>query len=196
MSKILLFILAVSIGLIGCDTEYELKQSVFIADPDYPGLPQYSEWGYNTFGAYYDRVPFTSDYEEAPAKVSVSGGTTTLSLYGNKGTGGESIELSITIPRFAPDDVSGLVALHEVEFDLTDEGIDVALSIDGMPTAIQVQEGFLRISRAQSLIVDGQFRQVIWSGRFEMKLLHHNTGVTLSDGRFDLGIGPDNFFLL
>lgn len=54
--------------------DVELSRTVFIEDRTSPGLPVYSEWGYNTFGAYIDRVPFVSG-EEEPAKVYVNSDT-------------------------------------------------------------------------------------------------------------------------
>ena len=56
---IFLFLLA-SFSLSSCEQmeDFSLTTSVFIEDPYYPGLPVYSVWGYNTFGAYIDRTPF------------------------------------------------------------------------------------------------------------------------------------------
>ena len=61
--------------------DVELSRSVFIPDRTSPGLPEYSEWGYNTFGAYIDRVPFVSG-EEEPAKIYVNSDTLHFFLKG------------------------------------------------------------------------------------------------------------------
>ena len=47
--------IGLAIILASCSKEFELDKSVFIPDKDYPDLPAYTEWGYNTFGALYDR---------------------------------------------------------------------------------------------------------------------------------------------
>jgi len=47
-------------------------------------LPIYSEWGYNTFGAYYDREIFVSNDISVPAKVSVSNNEMSFILDGQK----------------------------------------------------------------------------------------------------------------
>jgi hypothetical protein len=59
MKKILIaFVSVLSLNLLfSCQkmSDYELSGTFFIEDPYYPGLPIYSEWGYNTFGAYIYR---------------------------------------------------------------------------------------------------------------------------------------------
>ena len=52
--------------------DFSLSGTIFIEDPYYPGLPIYSEWGYNTFGAYIDRKPFISTSDDLPIKVIVN----------------------------------------------------------------------------------------------------------------------------
>ena len=62
-------ILLVAIGFGSCDNEYELDKSIFIPDKDYPSLPAYTEWGYNTFGALYNREPFVNSDFSIPTKI-------------------------------------------------------------------------------------------------------------------------------
>ena len=82
-----IFILSTIILIIftGCKNEDELKNSVYIKDSEYTDLPAYSEWGYNTFGAYYDRVAFISNDFIVPAKVTVSDSQMSFILDGQKG---------------------------------------------------------------------------------------------------------------
>ena len=54
----------------GCSREYNLEQTIFIYDPEFQDLPIYSEWGYNTFGAYYDREAFISLYDGVGNRLS------------------------------------------------------------------------------------------------------------------------------
>ena len=51
--------------------DYMISQSVFIEDETNPGLPVYSEWGYNSFGAYWDRAAFVSERYNVPTKIVV-----------------------------------------------------------------------------------------------------------------------------
>src|SRR5690606_6927520 len=100
--------------LAGCSRETELQRTIFIEDPDSPGLPQYSEWGYNTFGAYYDRIPFVSTDDYVPARFIVDEQSTTFQLDGVKkqspfGAVGEHYILSFTLPDIDPEEYDDLL---------------------------------------------------------------------------------------
>src|SRR5690606_2939735 len=104
MKTTLLFAVVLTILLTGCTRETELQRTIFIEDPNAPGLPQYSEWGYNTFGAYFDRLPFVSTIDYVPARFIVDQGAATFQLEGVRnessfGTYGERFVLSFTIPE-------------------------------------------------------------------------------------------------
>ena len=91
--------------IVACSKETELGKSVFIPDSDFPDLPAYSEWGYNTFGAYYDRELFVYNESEVPAKVINTGGRTSFLLKGQKGTSGgyysyNQVEMSISFDLY------------------------------------------------------------------------------------------------
>jgi hypothetical protein len=77
-----------------------------------------------------------------------------------------------------------------------DPTIQIELTINNETFQAEILEGSLEFIRAQNLLVDKEAAQVILSGRFDMKLVINGEAVTLSDGRFDLGIGPDSFFVL
>ena len=68
-----------------CSSDTALKKSIYIPDEEFPELPKYSEWGYNTFGAYYDRQAFTSTSEDVPVKVINKAGKTSFVFAGRKG---------------------------------------------------------------------------------------------------------------
>ncbi|MBN2165234.1 MAG: hypothetical protein JW717_03055 [Marinilabiliaceae bacterium] len=67
--KGLLVFISILFLLASCTSDYELEESIFVADSEFPELPEYSEWGYNTFGAFYDRKHFVSNNSEVPVKV-------------------------------------------------------------------------------------------------------------------------------
>ena len=73
--------------LLACEKaeDYSLSQTIFIEDSYYPGLPIYSEWGYNTFGAYIDRKPFISTDYDLPVKIIVNTDTLHMILRQNGG---------------------------------------------------------------------------------------------------------------
>lgn len=67
--KKFIYILAIAATLCGCFKESDLKKSIFIPDPDDSRLPAYTEWGYNTFGAYFDRDIFIYTDNTTPFKL-------------------------------------------------------------------------------------------------------------------------------
>jgi hypothetical protein len=195
MNKSIYFLL-VLLAVISCRTETELKKTVFIEDKDNPGLPVYSEWGYNTFGAYYDRAPFISK-QFIPSKVIMSDDTTRFQLIGSREGGtytfNENTIISFALPDIKPAAYQDLVALDKKRIDLKATKVSVLLDYDNYP--LEVIEGFLEFSRAQTLVVDKKYYEVILSGYFEIKAIIHGQPVTISNGRFDVGVGDDNFFI-
>jgi hypothetical protein len=63
-----------------------------------------------------------------------------------------------------------------------------------MKYTANILSGELTFKRAQNLLVDEKQVEVILSGYFEFKALIDNEPVTISNGRFDVGISPDNFY--
>jgi hypothetical protein len=108
----------------GCEKENELKKSVFIVDSEYPDLPAYSEWGYNTFGAYYDRDIFISNNDIVPAKVVVSNNTISFILDGQKGgsdyyyDNSKEMTMTFNLSGLSPEQYSNLIILNDTIFDL------------------------------------------------------------------------------
>ncbi len=184
------------VSLLSCGREPELEKSVFQPDPEIPELPAYSEWGYNTFGALYDREVFVNT-EVVPAKIIVNNDTTTFLLQGRKGSIGNevSVQLSFRFPGFAPSGYTGLIALHDTIIDLQTESIPVSISIEDVEQTLTILNGTLTINRVQNLLVDSEQTQVILSGLFNFQAtLQNEEWITISDGRFDVGIGETNFF--
>jgi len=201
MRKQLYLFAALLVILSGCSKENELKKSVMIYDPEYTDLPVYSEWGYNTFGAYYDREVFISDDATVPAKVVVSEGAMSFVLNGHKGAYyyyDESNQMNLTfrLNGFTPDSYEDLIMLNDTVFDLTNPEYQVVIESAGTPiNTFSIISGGFQFRRAQNLLVDKQQVEVILSGYFELKALINGLPVTISDGRFDVGIGPDNFYI-
>jgi hypothetical protein len=60
---------------------------------------------------------------------------------------------------------------------------------------VKILSGSLYFKRVQNLSVDKRPIEAILSGYFEFQAIIRDEPVTVSEGRFDLGIGSDNFFL-
>ena len=198
MKKQLLIFSAAILIFLSCAKENELKKSVFVYDKEFTDLPAYSEWGYNTFGAYYDRIPFVSNNMVVPAKVIVQNNTMAFVLAGQKQSGNyySNSEMTITfkMPGFTPADYTGLLLLNDTVLDLSKPAYQVLVSIDTIKYTATILSGELKYKRAQNLLVDKKQIEVILSGYFEFKALINDKPITVSDGRFDVGISSDNFY--
>ena len=176
----------------GCSTDYQLHRSVFINDKNNPGLPEYSEWGYNTFGTYIDRKVFVSDEYNQPGKIIINNDSCHLLLSGRSNT--ENISLEFAFKGYSPADYSGLISLNNTTFDLKGKDCIVLLNDSKGSRKLTVYEGSLFFKRVQKLYVDKVLTESILSGTFDFKTIINGEPVTFSNGRFDLGIGNDNFF--
>lgn len=195
----LIIFIAVLFLFASCSKENELKNSVMIYDEEYTDLPAYSEWGYNTFGAYYDRQVFISNYETVPAKVIVTNNEMSFLLEGINETlyendGYAEMSISFKMPGFMPENYSDLLVLNDTIFDLTNPAYELILSIDTIDYTADILSGEFNFKRAQNLLVDKNQIEVILSGYFEFKALIGGKPVTVSNGRFDVGVGTDNFY--
>jgi hypothetical protein len=200
MKKHLFIFSTIVLIFVGCSKENELKKSVFINDNEYTDLPAYSEWGYNTFGAYYDRELFVSNNDIVPAKVIVSNNAMSFVLGGQKGNdyyysdSYKEMTMTFKMSGFAPEKYTNLTVLNDTILDLTKPEYQVFVSIDTMEYTANILSGELTFKRAQNLLVDKIQIEIILSGYFEFKALIKEKPVTISNGRFDVGISPDNFY--
>lgn len=190
---IFLSILLVSV-LASCEKmdDFDLSGTVFIEDPYYPGLPIYSEWGYNTFGAYIDRKPFVSTTDDLPVKIIVNNDTLHLTLRGRMR--GENVDLKISIKGPSPATYVELTELDNTTFNLKESGRAVALKIGNATTILNIIEGELVVKRVQRLYVDEESTRTIMSGYINLKTFLNNEPIAISHGRFDFGIGYENFY--
>jgi hypothetical protein len=187
----------------GCSKDNELRKSVFIEDSKFPDLPQYSEWGYNTFGAYYDREVFVSNDYEVPAKFIVTNHITSFVLTGQNGAYSHyfdsytimsmTFNLSDLLPQVSMD-WQTLITLNDTIFDLKNSAYQVLITLGTVTDTAKIIEGELTFKRAQNLFVDKNPVEVILSGYFDFKALIKNKPVTISEGRFDVGVSRDNFY--
>ena len=184
----------------GCSKDYELEKSIFVKDSQYPDLPVYSEWGYNTFGAYYDRQAFISN-SIVPAKCIVTDSLFSFVLSGQLGSDyyysneDNNMSFKFQIPGFLPEDYTRLIQLNSTSIDLKKPGYRVIITNSSVIDTVTILEGSLEFKKVQNLIVDTKQVEVILSGYFDFKILINNEPVTISKGRFDVGVGEDNFYI-
>ena len=191
MKKYSIFLLSI-LFICGCSEDFRLQKSVFINDINNPGLPEYSEWGYNTFGAYIDWGVFISNSNELPVKIIVNKDTFNLLLKGRMNS--EDLSLKFSIIGYSPVDYPDLISLNESTIDLTSNQCIVTMTDPLTSQKLNVNEGKLIFKRVQKLYVDKVLTESILSGTFEFKTIIKGEPIAFSNGRFDLGIGYDNFF--
>jgi len=194
MKKITLIISILAIFFLSnCSKDGGLEKTIFYPDPEFPDLPMYTEWGYNTFGAYYDRQVFTSTNDIVPLKVIVKDGFTSFRFNGRLGYNGD-MSITFTMNDFLPNIYQDLIDLDQKTLDLKSPNYNVSIRIDGIEQQIYLLGGNLNFKKAQNLFVDKKAEEVILSGTFEFQVVIDDEPFTISRGRFDQGISYDNFF--
>ncbi len=186
--------------------EDNLERSIWLSDPDDIGLPQYTEWGYNTFGAKMDDLYFVSYSRETPCSMEWHSIDSTLELTmtgwvapQDYVSGFEYIpqkdymSLSITFPCDSViDSQERLYLLNGRAIDLTDTTVRVSISRYDMimieHEVTDIRSGELCFKRVQNLYVDNKYEEAIISGTFDIHYVKDGEKIWLSDGRFDLGI--------
>ncbi len=179
--------------LIGsCEDDSDLHRTIFIRDKIFRDLPQYSEWGYNTFGAYInDEVFISGDYFWDPASISFENSNMILSFHGEKISlekDTTNMVLSFSIPRNVPHDGQYLLALNNTLIDLVTSSVQVYVQFESANYPVSVNNGELHFTRVQNLIVDETPEETILSGTFEFEGMMNGNPVSVTHGRFDVGV--------
>ncbi|OJV44846.1 MAG: hypothetical protein BGO29_07970 [Bacteroidales bacterium 36-12] len=194
-TTIVSLLVIVTFTVSSCSSEdVELSQSVYIEDYDAPGLPIYSEWGYNTFGMYIDKTPFVSTNEFQPSKIYIRPDTFNIDLKGKYGT--YSAVMRISLKGFTPNDYPDLVVLNDSLINLKSNNCVVTLDYNGIKMKLDIIQGDILFKKVQKLYVDKELVRTNLSGKIQIKTFINNEPVSINNGRFDLGIGYNNFFNL
>jgi len=175
--------------------DFEFSRSVFTEDYDFPGLPIYSELGYNTFGMYIDRKVFSSTDSAYPIKIIVNEDTCKFSL--NGWYSGGPATLGIALIGFSPEDYPDLIQLNDSIINLDDPNCILTFTQNGHTTVakkMDIIQGSLHIKQAKKLYIDTEFTRVILSGTIALKTFLFDDPVAFTNGRFDLGVGYENFY--
>lgn len=178
---------------------------IFIRDPYEPGLPSYTESGYNTFGAMYEKNYFVVNKHIVPMKIIYKNGNIELTLSGVKDYGNidafrsyaDSTRLMSMVFVFPYEECNSykdLLKLHNTQIDMKVAGCQIKLYEPNKAEKIlDLQHGNLFIKRAQNLNVDGQRLAVILSGTFDCKFKNGERYEVIKNGRFDLSINDSQF---
>jgi hypothetical protein len=180
----------------------DMERTIFISDDNDANLPAYTEWGYNSFGAKYERLYFLVCKSIIPCKITYQEGILNFSLtgtlsedwYGDYGRfNPETMTLTVSFPSEPMHEYRDLLALHGRVIDLADSSscrVNIERTDKTGITVVPLR-GHLTFRRAQLLRIDGKENRVILSGSFDLQFLTNNKPESISDGRFDVGIHTD-----
>ena len=170
----------------------EMDRTIFVPDENNSTLPAYTEWGYNSFGAIYERNYFVVSKNIVPCKITYQKGMLNFYLIGKINQHPNS-NMTLTFSFNAPpiNDYADLVKLNNTDIDLSDALCSVKMEIDDEEEIITPINGNLTFRRAQLLKIDGKQNRVILSGVFELRFLRKGRPEVISEGRFDVGINKD-----
>jgi len=183
------YILLAAVALCSCSRESDLKKSIFIPDPDDSRLPAYTEWGYNTFGAYLDREVFIYNDNLIPFVAIAKNSVTELQfngeIYENFFSNDEKVSLIIKTSSIHLTKAEDLVVLNGKTYQLSSPNFEAYLERNGARSKLSVQQGSLTFQRVQKVFVDKKYTEMILSGYFEITA----TGTpSITEGRFDVAV--------
>ena len=192
LTKIAIIALSIVISACSYNDDIELSRSVFINDHANPGLPVYSEWGYNTFGAYIDRKVFVSENYELPTKIIVNGDTLKMQFRGRMNN--LPTTLRFWFIGYNPLKFSDLTSFNNKKIDLKSDKCIVTYIENNVTKTLRIIEGEMHFIKAQNLYIDNELTRTILSGKFQFKTFFDNEPIAVTNGRFDFGIGYENFY--
>jgi hypothetical protein len=194
MKKYLLIIIILSI-ITSCSVDdSELDRTIFIPDENNHKLPAYTEWGYNSFGAKYERTYFLASEYITPCKIAWSNDSLYLLISGV--CGGSNMSLTFIFPSDTIKNYRELMKLHDTTINLSSNS-QVIMTTENKDDTLMLTEGNIHFKRVQILSVDDIVSRSILSGTFDIKF--RTTTVfteSFSDGRFDFGITNNEFTYL
>ena len=170
-----------------------MDRTIFVPDENNGQLPAYSEWGYNSFGAEYERDYFLVSNLIVPCKIMYKDSNLYFSLNGIV-RNNQEISLVFIFPFEPIKDYEELIKLNNVEINLASEDCTVKVFQGTNETELNVLSGKLHFKRTQLLSIDEQANRIILSGIFDVRYLDKGLfPESFSNGRFDMGI-TDNIF--
>ncbi|MDO9153920.1 MAG: hypothetical protein Q7U47_09490, partial [Paludibacter sp.] len=122
----------------------------------------------------------------------VNGDTMNILLKGTMNDKFASIKFSFIGYPIA--DYTNLTVLNNVSINMKGNKCIVVLTQDKVSNVLNIIEGKFEFKRVQDLYVDKKYTKSIISGMFNFKTFFDKEPVAISNGRFDLGIGYENFY--
>ncbi len=195
MKKYIIFA-AVVIAMTAC-SKSDFKQIQYIEDPDYPGLPVYSEMGYNTYGAYINNKVFNPAWTDRPFYLIADRENMTMTLNGSVEYNGFNIIFTLPIDTtYHLEDYHSLLALNGKSFtiDTTPTSCNVKMEGYNAPDIESIYSGYIKFEKVQQVLVDKTDAEVVVSGKFQFRAFTHDgTRIDVTGGRFDIGVDNANF---
>ena len=185
-------IIIFSFLLFSCSSD-NLDRTIFIPDEDDPELPAYTEWGYNSFGAFYERDKISSTNSIVPCKIVYRNDTLNFSLIGRYASKETALTFSFPLSKEV-ENIEDLSVLHDFKIDLKGEECTVKLEENSFPITLEILNGELYFKRFQLLWVDEKVNRIILSGTFELRFLKNGRPESITNGRFDMGITDKDFY--
>ena len=193
-----ILILIAALALTAC-SKSDFKDIQYIEDPDYPGLPIYSEMGYNTFGAYINQKAFTyTSSANRPFYLVTDREKLVMTLYGWYNYN-DNFNIEFTLPI---DSTYHLTDFHSLdildgktfEIDTTSTSCNVKFTGSHAPVIESIYSGHITFEKVQPVIVDKTEMELVVAGKFQFRAFtHEGTRIDVSGGRFDLGLDNSNF---
>ena len=190
-------IIAVAFIAMTACSKSDFKQIQYIEDPDYPGLPVYSEMGYNTFGAYINENVLYSNGSNRPFYLVADRECLTMTLYGWHN--GNNLNLVFTLPidsTYHLEDYHSLLVLDGKSFTIDTTPTNCNVKMEGYyaPDIESIYSGYIKFEKVQQVIVDKTDAEVVVSGKFQFRAFTHDgSRIDVTGGRFDLGVDNANF---
>lgn len=204
--RILAMLCATAAIFISCskddDYKYELQETVWVSDENEPKLPMYTEQGYNTFGARFNREYFLSyrNGSQFPCLFS-SKENNKLEMTFNGHVSSKGMQLKIVFPcGQAIRSWKEMVALNGKTIDLTDPNVVVTTSyVDNYDNTsesytITPHNGSITFKKVNLLNIDGVVREAVVAGEFNFGYEYNGNRYIISSGRFDIGVDEDIFW--
>lgn len=197
MKRYIIILVAV-LAMTAC-SKSDFKETQYIDDPNYPGLPIYSEMGYNTFGAYINEDVFSVPTfgSHRPFYLVADRECLTMTLYGN--CAGTDLNMIFTLPidtTYHLEDYHSLLALDGKTFTIDTIPTSCNVMMDGLyaPIIASIYSGYIKFEKVQQVIVDKTDTEVVVSGKFQFRAFSLlGTRIDVTGGRFDLGVDNANF---
>jgi hypothetical protein len=173
-----------------CGDDPELHSSIFIRDIQNPDLPEYSEWGYNAFGAFYGTSVFIS-HTSPVSYITTTDSSMSFILSGiiiNESNDTSAMSVTFVIPGYSPDTYPDLVELSGLVIDLKQPSCQVIISTNSDTFNAIIGSGELFFRHVRNVYIDQNPKEAILSGTFNFEALVNGQMVEVRLGRFDVGI--------